>query len=193
MKQSMFIVLLLTFMGVSAQTSVDVKLLMQEEQLARDVYQLATEKYQMHVFDCKVNAEASHWDMLKAYSKEPLAAMPEYGQIRDSAFAASFADLKIMVNSSVAEALQAGAMIEETDIHVLETNLVVATDEQLRQLLQNLINASEQHLRSFLVEMNASGVPYTPTMLTEERINTIMKGGGCNPGAACKRNASCGH
>jgi len=193
MRQIIVIALLLLTLSSRAQVMVDIPTMMQEEQLARDVYQLANEKYQMHVFECKINAETNHWTMLRSYSETPNLEMPAYGSLSDSIFKAAFSDYQTMVTISATEALKAGAMIEETDIFVLEVNRIKAEDEQLKALLDNLITASEQHLSSFLTALKADGVTYTPSLLSEERIQRLMNEGNCKPGAACKGNSSCSH
>ncbi len=128
------------------------KWMREEEKLARDIYVAMSTKYPQKIFRNIAASEQKHFDAIG----EKLVL---YG-IEDPALDApgffSVPELQVMYDDllatgwiSYANALGVGVAIEEEDIVDLEAALAGTTSRPLTKTYQQLLNGSENHLRSF--------------------------------------------
>lgn len=128
------------------------KWMREEEKLARDIYVAMSTKYSQNIFKNIAASEQKHFDAIG----EKLVL---YG-IEDPAMDApgffSVQELQDMYDAllakgwiSYADALEVGVAIEEEDIVDLVAALDGTTSQPLTKTYQQLLNASENHLRSF--------------------------------------------
>lgn len=163
-----------------------------EEKLARDIYMLANTRYAHPVFEHKIRAEENHRDLLNGLLSSPTDIPTAYGAFTEASWNSRFLELKEQAGGSFTEALKAGALIEEQDIAGLEQGLALMTDSAVIHVYKVLIEASEQHLRSFLKQLEMQDVVYTPQVLPAERITAIQSGTGCGTGKGCGNNCGKG-
>ena len=124
----------------------------EEEKLARDVYNAFYTRYGLRVFSNIATSEQAHMDavltLLNRYGlADPAAAAP--GVFNNDDLQALYDDLIDQGNASLTAALQAAALIEETDIADLQDGLGLINHADLRAVYNNLLRASQNHLRAF--------------------------------------------
>lgn len=124
----------------------------EEEKLARDVYNAFYTRYGLRVFSNITTSEQAHMDavltLLNRYGlADPAAAAP--GVFNNDDLQALYDDLIDQGNASLTAALQAAALIEETDIADLQDGLGLINHADLRAVYNNLLRASQNHLRAF--------------------------------------------
>jgi hypothetical protein len=170
---------------LSAEEQARLQRMVQEETLARLVYQQMFEVHNARVFGNIARSEARHAQQVaQKFAKygvtDPLA--DHSGSSGDIVFAdadlkklyASLTDPNGPAMNSCTEALRAGALIEEMDILDLETALSETTHADLARMYSNLLNASRNHLRAFVWQLEAAGEDYTPQQLSVESFNAIV-------------------
>ena len=124
----------------------------EEEKLARDVYNAFYDRYGLRVFSNIAASEQAHMDavltLLNRYGlADPAAAAP--GVFNNDDLQALYDDLIDQGNASLTAALQAAVLIEETDIADLQDGLALTSHADLRAVYNNLLRASQNHLRAF--------------------------------------------
>ncbi len=124
----------------------------EEEKLARDVYTAFYARYGLRVFSNIAASEQAHMDavltLLNRYGlADPAAAAP--GVFNNDDLQALYDDLIDQGNASLTAALQAAVLIEETDIADLQDGLALTSHADLRAVYNNLLRASQNHLRAF--------------------------------------------
>lgn len=165
----------------------DIQYLIYEEKLARDVYQFISAKYEMQVFTHKIQAEENHRLLLLGLLDTSVSMIEEYGKFPSDEWTQLFQSLQSDAAVSVENALLTGARIEELDIYDLEKRRALTTDSSILHIYDVLISASEQHLRSFLSQLQARNLTFTPQYLSKERIDLIK-----NASSGCgHENQSC--
>ena len=124
----------------------------EEEKLARDVYNTFYDRYGLRVFSNIAASEQAHMDavltLLNRYGlADPAAAAP--GVFNNDDLQALYDDLIDQGSQSLTAALQAAVLIEETDIADLQDGLALTSHADLRAVYNNLLRASQNHLRAF--------------------------------------------
>lgn len=136
----------------------------EEEKLARDVYRLLAEKWNLTVFRNIAEAEEQHFRTIGAVLEKynlPDPALTEPGVYSDAGLTALYAELIAKGMSSVSDALEVGVIIEKTDIADLEEAIQAAVKPTLKRLYTNLMNASFNHLEAFEANLE-SACPVCP-------------------------------
>jgi hypothetical protein len=77
-------------------------------------------------------------------------------------------------NTSIEEALEVGAAVEEIDILDLNESMSRTGREDLLLVYGNLRRGSENHLRAFVNNLERRGVEYSPQYLPLEEYDAIM-------------------
>ncbi|MEZ5021867.1 MAG: DUF2202 domain-containing protein [Chitinophagales bacterium] len=171
----------------------ELRYLMQEEKLARDVYLTLNEKWDRPVFQNITGAEVHHLDMVKQMAIDNNISLPKSiindvrGEFDDEKLQALYSELIAQGNLSLVDALKAGAKIEELDISDLKHSLANTKNESLTSLYSKLIGASERHLRAFTNNLKQQGVTYEPIILETEYFAEIV---GTTNGKACAGQAA---
>jgi hypothetical protein len=135
-------------------TADELAYLIEEEKLAHDVYQAMYEKWGVRIFNNIQSSETMHQSMVLAVMQSRDLSDPrksEVGQFTNQDLQALYDRLIAQGNQSVAEAYKAGVIVEETDIADLKKTLEAldAKDTDVKDVLENLLHASENHLRAF--------------------------------------------
>lgn len=123
----------------------------EEEKLARDVYTVLYDKWQMSIFNTIKQSEQRHMDSMKGllvYYSVPFEVLPP-GQFSLVSLQNFYDELLNSGMSSKVKALEVGVNIETTDIADLDAYLGSFTYKNIVNVYQNLRAASQNHLDAF--------------------------------------------
>lgn len=128
-------------------------LLVQDEKLARDVYNLAAAKYPDRVFSNIAGSEATHLAavrrLLKRYGVADPTAGGKAGAFPDRDVQGLYDQLAAQVRSGRDAAVQAGIVVEKADIADLQKLLAMTAPADVKTVMGSLLAASERHLAAF--------------------------------------------
>jgi hypothetical protein len=166
---------------LSADEAAGLIFMREEEKLAHDVYVTFYQQYGLSIFNNIANSEAMHMSSVKTLLDRYGLADPAAG---NSAGEFENADLQALNNQLVAQgrlslsaALKVGAAIEEIDILDLEARLATTTHSDIQQVYASLLNASYNHLRSFVGTLKTqTGEVYQPQYLDAATYQSIIGG-----------------
>ncbi len=140
---------------LTEQEKDSILLLREEEKLARDVYLTLGEKWNVPVFKNIAQSEARHMAAMKnlvdRYGLEDPVTNDTVGTFTSPEFAQLYRELVASGSTSLADAYRVGVKIEELDIKDLQDSLANIQSTDVRRVYQNLLRASENHLRAFSV------------------------------------------
>jgi hypothetical protein len=140
---------------LTQQDAENILLLREEEKLARDVYLTLGEKWNVPVFKNIAQAEARHMSVMKMlvdrYGLQDPVTDDTVGSFASPEFARLYRELVASGSESLAAAYGVGVKIEELDIKDLKDSLATVQSTDVRRVYQNLLRASENHLRAFTV------------------------------------------
>lgn len=149
----------------------------EEEKLAHDVYTKLYEKWDYFVFKNISESELRHSNAIKyllAFYEIDDPYKEGIGNYSNPEIEKLYEDLVDKGSKSLEEALKVGATIEDLDIADL-TGLVKDTkDVRIKQTYDNLLRGSRNHLRSFITQLDAKNIVYTPKFITQEKFNSIV-------------------
>ncbi len=138
---------------LTQQEKDSILLLREEEKLARDVYLTLGEKWNVPVFKNIAQSEARHMAAMKnlvdRYGLEDPVTDDTVGTFTSPEFAQLYQELVASGSASLANAYKVGVTIEELDIKDLQDSLAIIQSTDVRRVYQNLLRASENHLRAF--------------------------------------------
>jgi hypothetical protein len=179
---------------LSAAESAALLYMREEEKLAHDVYVTMFAQWSLPIFQNISQSEQIHSDAIKTLLERYGLVDPassELGVFSNFDLQTLFNDLIDRGSQSLAEALQAGAAIEEIDILDLQTHLAETDHADIQQVYDNLMNGSYNHLRAFVSTLNKqTGETYQPQYLaikvyeaiihtnTESGVNSSASGNG---------------
>jgi hypothetical protein len=125
----------------------------QEEKVARDVYTILGQTWDLKIFENIKIAEQKHMDAVQKliikYNLTDPVINDEVGVFADPAFQQMFDDFVLQGQQSIIEAMLVGQTIEEQDIAALENQLSFIDNQDLIKVYSNLKTASENHLFAF--------------------------------------------
>ena len=174
--------------------------MVEEEKVARDVYNVLYETWGIPVFANIANAEQRHMDaiinLLDKYGLENPVANLDAGQFVNPELQILYTNLIVAGQVDEEEALLVGATIEDVDIFDLLHELKVVDNEDITKVFENLLKGSENHLRAFCSLLAMYGYdPYEAQFLTQTEIDEILaapqtngKKGSRNPGVAASQD-----
>ena len=150
----------------------------EEEQLAHDVYTVLGDVWGLGIFHNIAEAEQRHVErvagLLERYGiEDPMAGhvtgsftIPEIQALYDQVVAAG--------SESSVDALEVGALIEETDIADLRR---LASDVAgIQVAYTELEQGSQNHLRAFVRQLDSRGAGYEPDVLDPAEFDEIVAG-----------------
>ncbi len=164
--------------AVDANEVADLKLMREEEKLARDVYSALYQIWAIKAFQNIAKAEQSHMDLVKVildrYSIPDPIKSDKLGVFPSPVFTGLF---NVMVSFGAASRLHAefvGAFIEDLDIFDLDRALRVSDNRDIDTVWQNLQLGSRNHMRSFDKLLKAQSVVYPGIVLPFSRVQAIV-------------------
>jgi len=160
----------------------------EEEKLARDVYNFLYEKWDANPFENIRKSEQTHMDRMKllidTYGlQDPVAATDDkQGVFKNNFLQQQYNELTASGSRSLADALKAGAKIEELDIADLDARIKQSRRPDIISTYEYLKMASENHLRAFVRRLERMGINYTPVLLDKNAYDKIVAGTGNRAG-----------
>jgi hypothetical protein len=126
----------------------------EEEKVARDVYIALGNKWNLRVFKNISRSEQRHMDallvLIERYGLTDPIGQNKEGIFTNAELQAMYDDLIAKGSMSIKEAVQAGVLIEETDIKDLDEQLNILSDNSdIAFVYKNLKRGSEKHLAAF--------------------------------------------
>ena len=144
---------------LSAEEAAALLFMREEEKLARDVYNQMYALWGQPVFQNIAASEQTHTDEIKLLLDRYGLADPalDPGQFTDPNLQALYDQLIAQGSVSVTEALNVGALVEQTDIADLQNRLAQTDNADIQLVYTNLMNASYNHLAAFTGEQGGNG------------------------------------
>ena len=165
---------------LSADEAAGLLFMREEEKLARDVYSVMLEKWDLPVFDSIGRSEQAHMDsvsiLLERYELDDPAAGLPVGEFANPDLQALYDQLVSQGSRSLEDALRVGAAIEEIDILDLQSRLETTDQQDIQRVYQNLLRGSGNHLRAFVAQLNQLGEDYQPQYLDTDAYQGIISG-----------------
>lgn len=155
----------------------DLKFMLEEEKLARDVYNAMYELYDQRVFITIPRAEQRHMEAIQGLINNAAEVEPvlKAGKFRNQTLQKLYDDLVARGSTSRLEAYRVGALIEEIDIKDLEDALKRTDNEAIQSVYRMLLSGSGRHLNAFVRNYEAvSGKTYQAQKMTQEEVNEIL-------------------
>lgn len=135
--------------------------LREEEKLARDVYTTLGAKWDRQVFSNIAGAEQRHMDLVKAlldrYEIEDPVVDDTTGAFTDPGLGKLYTELVASGESSLEQALLAGATIEDKDIFDLYALIESSDNADVKLVANNLVKGSRNHLRAYAKNLSKQG------------------------------------
>lgn len=138
---------------LDANESASLFFMIEEEKMARDVYDALFEQTGLAIFDNISNSEQKHFDaLLNTAAKlgvDTSFVSNEAGVFENTQIAELYTKLLEQGSASYTAALEVGALIENVDIADLNDAIATTDIALLGQAYQRLLNGSENHLSAF--------------------------------------------
>ncbi|HSB65774.1 MAG TPA: DUF2202 domain-containing protein [Anaerolineales bacterium] len=156
----------------------------EEEKMARDTYLTLYGKWGLNPFSGISNSEQHHMDailnLLNKYGI-PDPASHQIGDFKNTVLQGYYDWLIAWGLQSKTDAFLVGCYVEELDILDLTTRLQTIDNTDIRNVFQNLISGSENHLRAYVSNYERiSGETYEPVLLDQAYYDQIISGSsGC--------------
>jgi hypothetical protein len=159
-----------------SQDEIDALLWMREEEkLARDVYLALHAIHQHPVFWRIASSEQRHMDalavLLDKYGLDD-PVVNDQGEFTNPDLGQLYLDLVTAGESSLEDALYAGATIEDLDIFDLKRTLQLVDNQDITIVFKNLMRGSMNHLRAFVRLLEPA--EYEAQYLSPEELEEIL-------------------
>ncbi len=145
------------YYDLSKEQKDGLKFMFEEEKLARDVYITLGKLWNHRTFLNIQKSEQRHMNaikrMLEKYDLPVPATEDEVGKFENEDLQALYNELIAQGKSSLADALNVGVLIEETDIKDLKERIENAPAD-IKRVYSNLMRGSYHHLRAFNYSLN---------------------------------------
>jgi len=158
-----------------------IRIMREEEKLARDVYQALFDMWGQPVFQNIANSEQAHMDAVKAlidryHLDDPVAGNGQ-GEFTNQDLQALYGELIATGGESLASALRVGAAIEEIEILELQEHIGETDAADVLRVYESLLRGSRNHLRAFVSTLEReTGESHTPQYLDEDAYDAIISG-----------------
>jgi hypothetical protein len=153
-------------------------LMREEEKLARDVYVTLGEKWNLPMFSNIPRSEQMHTDAVKAlldrYEIEDPIKNDAAGVFTSPELLELYKTLVAKGSTSLMDALEVGATIEDLDIKDLNELLAKTDNEDITVTYDFLNMGSRNHMRAFSRQINNRGGSYTPQYISSSEYENIL-------------------
>ncbi|MFH0731012.1 MAG: DUF2202 domain-containing protein [Pseudomonadota bacterium] len=150
----------------------------EEEKLARDIYMAFNDLWGHWTFANIMRSEQTHMEkvgqLLVKYQIPDPITVDTPGVFSDETLRSLYVTLLEKGKVSLIEALRVGATIEDLDIFDLKRELILADNEDIKTVYQNLMKGSRNHLRAFVYQLSLPGEVYVPQYLTRDELQAIV-------------------
>jgi len=135
----------------------------EEEKLARDVYQTMFKQWGLPIFSNIAQSEQRHMNAIKSlfdkYSMIDPVTDSSIGIFTNPEMRELYTELVEKGETSLVNALQVGATIEDLDIKDLYDFLEQTDNSDIKTVYQNLVKGSRNHLRAFTDQLSTMVQP----------------------------------
>jgi hypothetical protein len=142
------------------------------------VYIAMAAKWDIPVFTNISQSETRHMEsmlaLIEKYNLVDPVTDDANGQFVDQDLKKLYQVLIKQGNNSLVDALRAGALIEETDIADLQKNMDKTDNADIKQVYENLLQASYRHLRAFTRNLAMRDMAYVPQVLSKAEFEAII-------------------
>jgi len=163
---------------LSAEEEEGLMLMREEEKLARDVYQVLYEHWDLPVFSNISHSEQRHMDAVKAlidkYDLADPIADDSAGCFTDPELQALYDGMVEKGKTSLVDALLVGVTIEDIDIKDLYGLIEQTENSDIKTVYQNLAKGSRNHLRAFSRQLSVNSATYEAQYLSADEIKEIV-------------------
>lgn len=169
---------------VSEQEKAALIYMREEEKLARDVYLTLFEKWNFVIFKNIANSEDRHTNAVKQLLDKYEIADPvqndEVGVFTNVELKQLYDNLIAKGESTLLDAFVVGATIEDVDIFDLNERIAETDNDDIKCVFNNLKKGSENHIRSFVRQIERNGGTYEAQYISQEELDKILseKSGG---------------
>ena len=150
--------------------------MMEEERLAKDVYDRLYNVWGLNQFQNIARSEQSHMDavenLLKQYNLS--YKILEAGVFQNADLQAAYDGLIAQGEASIVGALTSGASIEDLDIKDLEEWMAKIENSEVMNVFKMLQCGSRNHLRAFIGSLDISGETYIPEFISLTEYDQII-------------------
>lgn len=164
---------------LSDEEKKDLMFLREEEKLAHDVYSYSLKKYDLMIFSNISQSESNHMgqvlSLLNQYQiEDPAKSHPE-GIFTNQTLQKLYQQFISKSDSGIVQALEVGAMIEDLDLHDIQTFYLHTDKSDIKNVYDKLSCGSKNHLRSFVRNLNSYDKTYAPHYIHTEEYNAIIE------------------
>lgn len=139
--------------SVDVDDAIGLMFMVEEEKLARDVYEYLYQVWGVRVFSNIAKAEQTHLNavlsLINTYSLEVPSTLDSRGIYEDESLQALYDTLIAKGEQSLQDALEVGVLIEQTDIDDLKDLLATDLPSDVRFVYERLLKGSYNHLSAF--------------------------------------------
>jgi|TARA_R100001377_G_scaffold78752_1_gene56631 hypothetical protein len=138
--------------SLSDEVIKDMKYMVEEEKLARDVYEFLDNTWNIRVFNNIKQSEQRHMEMMESLlgtNNVEYELSEENGVFFNEELQKMYNELIEKGSKSKYDALEVGKLIEVTDIKDLTEAIENTNDSKLITVYTNLLKASQNHLKAF--------------------------------------------
>ncbi|MCF6203699.1 MAG: DUF2202 domain-containing protein [Methylococcaceae bacterium] len=173
--------------ALTAEEQNDLVYMREEEKLARDVYVILGEYFDIRIFNNIALAEQKHMNSVKRlldkYSIEDPVLDDAIGIFTNEVFS-EFYDNNTSPLVELKNAILTGILIEEVDIIDLQKAINKTNKTDIKNVYENLLRGSRNHLRAFVRQLESMGVVYESLVLdqavADAIVNSPMERGSSN-------------
>ena len=159
----------------------NIRFIIEEEKMARDLYFEFSKKYDKQIFENIYKAEQTHMKsmqkLVNKYGMEDPTAKTDVGEFQNRQIQKMYDELLEQGNKSLVEALKVGAEVEDRDIDDIQDNMTNTSKADILFVYENLKRASKNHLRAFMKNIEKENGEYSPKYLEQAEFNSIVGSG----------------
>jgi hypothetical protein len=138
--------------SLSDEVIKDMKYMVEEEKLARDVYEFLDNTWNIRVFNNIKQSEQRHMEMMQnllSTNNVEYDLSDESGLFFNKELQKLYNELIEKGSKSKYDALEVGKLIEVTDIKDITDAIENTNDSYIKTVYTNLLKASQNHLKAF--------------------------------------------
>ena len=164
---------------LTSSEAAHLRFIREEEKLARDIYYVLAEMWDLKIFVKIAESEQRHTDAVrlvieKYVISDPAKATPP-GIFANEEVQKLYNVLNERGKASSLEALKIGALTEEKDISDINVAVADTNKPDLLELYSYLKEGSSTHLRGFMAKIKKAGGDYAPQFLSIEDFEKALK------------------
>jgi hypothetical protein len=149
----------------------------EEEKLARDVYTVLFEEYNLNVFNNISKSEQQHMDRIAClidFYELTDPVQSDIGVFTNTELQTLYNTLIELGMNSLEDALSVGATIEDVDIYDLEEHIQYTENPAIIQIFENLTCGSRNHIRAFTSQLAKYNISYEAQFISAEELADIL-------------------